>query len=68
MNPYNSSYDYKDFQKIFEDKSKLKACSMNIFKKSHIFTYEQYMKRSKMPFYIKLLDRRLYPLSILHFS
>ena len=44
MNSYNKKYDYKDFQKIFEDRIKLKACSINIFKKSHSFTYEQYLK------------------------
>ena len=45
MDSYNSNYDYKDFMKILEDKPKLKACSMNIFKKSYNFTYEQYLKK-----------------------
>ena len=45
MNSYNSRYDYKEFQKIFDDKYNLKACSMNIFRKSHSFTYEQYLEK-----------------------
>ena len=45
MNSYNSKYAYKDFRKIFEDESKLKECSINVFKESHWFTYEQYLKK-----------------------
>ena len=45
MNSNNSSYDYEEFQKIFDNQYNLKACSMNIFKKSHSFTYEQYLEK-----------------------
>ena len=44
MHSCNEKYDYKDFQKIFNNKSNLKKCSNNIFKKSHSFTYEKYLK------------------------
>ena len=43
MNSYNSQYSQKDFRSVFEDHDTLKACSMNIFKKSHRFTYEKYL-------------------------
>ena len=39
--------NYHDFQLIFENSNSLKACSMNIFKKSHRFTYEQYLQNIK---------------------
>ena len=44
MNAPNGKYNYNDFQKIFNSKSNLKKCSNNIFKKSHSFTYEKYLK------------------------
>ena len=47
MDSYNSKYNYKDFQLIFEDIDTLKVCSMNIFKKSHSFTYEKYLLNIK---------------------
>ena len=47
MDSYNSKYSYKDFQLIFEDIDTLKFCSMNIFKKSHNFTYEKYLLNIK---------------------
>ena len=47
MDSYNSKYNYKDFQLIFEDIDTLKVCSMNIFKKSHSFTYEKYLLKIK---------------------
>ena len=43
MNTYNSKYSQNDFQSVFEDLDTLKVCSMNIFQKSHSFTYEQYL-------------------------
>ncbi len=43
MDSYNSKYSHKDFQLVFEDLDSLKVCSMNIFKKSHSFTYEKYL-------------------------
>ena len=43
----NSKYNHKDFQLIFEDADILKICSMNIFKKSHSFTYEKYLLNIK---------------------
>ncbi len=43
MDSYNSKYSQKDFQSVFEDLDALKVCSMNIFQKSHSFTYEQYL-------------------------
>ena len=42
MNSYDSDYDYKDFKLVFEDLDSLKACSMNIFKKSQSYSYEEY--------------------------
>ena len=47
MDSYNSKYNYKDFQLVFEDIDTLKVCSMNIFKKSHSFTYEKYLLNIK---------------------
>ena len=47
MHSYNEKYDYKDFQKIFNNKSNLKKCSNNIFKESHSFTYEKYLLNVK---------------------
>ena len=47
MESYNSEYKYKDFQLVFEDIDTLKVCSMNIFKKSHNFTYEKYLLNIK---------------------
>ena len=47
MESYNSEYIYKDFQLVFEDIDTLKVCSMNIFKKSHSFTYEKYLLNIK---------------------
>jgi len=44
---YNSKYNYKDFQLVFEDTDNLKVCSMNIFKKSHSFTYDKYLLNIK---------------------
>ena len=45
MDSHNSNYNHKDFQLIFEDLHTLKVCSMNIFKKSHSFTYEKYLRK-----------------------
>ena len=47
MDSYNSKYHYKDFQLVFEDIDTLKVCSINIFKKSHSFTYEKYLLNIK---------------------
>ena len=47
MHQYKNHYNYHDFQLIFENSNSLKACSMNIFKKSHRFTYEQYLQNIK---------------------
>ena len=47
MDSYNSKYNYKDFQSVFEDVDTLKVCSLNIFKKSHSFTYEKYLLNIK---------------------
>ncbi len=44
MNSYNSKYSHRDFQLVFEDIEALKFCSMNIFKKSQSFTYENYLR------------------------
>ena len=44
MNQYNDSYDTSEFKLILEDSKKLKSCSINIFKNSHSFTYESYLK------------------------
>ena len=43
MDSYNSKYSQKDFRSVFEDTDSLKVCSMNIFQKSHSFTYEKYI-------------------------
>ena len=43
MDSYNSKYSHKDFRSVFEDLDTLKVCSMNIFQKSHSFTYEKYL-------------------------
>ena len=43
MDSYNSKYSQKDFRAVFEDLDTLKVCSMNIFQKSHSFTYEKYL-------------------------
>ena len=37
----NDSFNYT--KAPFEDLDTLKVCSMNIFKKSHSFTYEKYL-------------------------
>lgn len=47
MDSYNSNYNHKDFQLVFQDIDSLKICSMNIFKKSHSFTYEKYLQNIK---------------------
>ena len=47
MDSYNSKYHYKDFQLVFDDMDTLKVCSINIFKKSHSFTYEKYLLKIK---------------------
>ena len=47
MDSYNSKYNYEDFQLVFEDIDTLKVCSINIFKKSHSFTYEKYLLKIK---------------------
>ena len=47
MDSHNSKYHYKDFQLVFEDIDTLKVCSINIFKKSHSFTYEKYLLKIK---------------------
>ena len=44
MDSHNANYNHKDFQLVFEDLDTLKVCSMNIFKKSHSFTYEKYLQ------------------------
>ena len=44
MNSYNSKYNYKDFKLVFEDLDSLKTCSMNIFKRSHSYSYEEYLQ------------------------
>lgn len=44
MDLYNSNYNYKDFQLVFENPGSLKVCSKNIFKKSHSYTYEKYLQ------------------------
>ena len=44
MNSYDSNYNYKDFKLVFEDLDSLKACSMNIFKKSQSYSYEEYLQ------------------------
>ena len=44
MDPYGSNYNYKDFKLLFEDLDSLKACSMNIFKKSQSYSYEEYLQ------------------------
>ena len=43
MNSYNAKYCQKDFRSVFNDLDTLKLCSMNIFLKSHNFTYEKYL-------------------------
>ena len=43
MNSYNTKYCQKDFRSVFNDLDTLKLCSMNIFLKSHNFTYEKYL-------------------------
>ena len=47
MDSHNSKYNHRDFQLVFEDLDTLKVCSMNIFKKSHSFTYEKYLLNIK---------------------
>ena len=44
MDSHNANYNHKDFQLVLEDLDTLKVCSMNIFKKSHSFTYEKYLQ------------------------
>ena len=44
MDSYKNIYNYNDFKLIFENPNTLKICSMNIFKKSYSFTYEQYLQ------------------------
>ena len=41
MDSYNSKYNYKDFQMIFEDLDTLKVCSMNIFN-DHSYDQKEY--------------------------
>ena len=44
MDSYGSNYNYKDFKLVLEDLQSLKACSMNIFKKSQSYSYEEYLQ------------------------
>ena len=53
MNSYDSNYNYKDFKSVFEDLDSLKVCSMNIFKKSHGYSYEEYLQNIKNAILLK---------------
>ncbi|MBI86884.1 MAG: hypothetical protein CMG63_02260 [Candidatus Marinimicrobia bacterium] len=45
MDSFHGAYNFSDFQSLFEDLEALKVCSMNIFEKTHSFTYEKYLKK-----------------------
>ena len=50
MKPIKNQYNYDQLKIIFKNSKILKTCSMNIFKKSHSFTYEQYLQNIKNAF------------------